>query len=421
MSTNQANSPQGIEAPDLPIEGGPSAVPQKSNVRDPYWWIQVAKVRLRFVLIVVVAGVTVSQWPWLRSVWDRWTWSSHTHGSGSVSSSLEYFCPMDPGQISVWPAICPICNMDLVPRKKMEAQMLPEGVIARMQLSPYRIQLAGIRTSAVEVRPMKFARTFSGILRQSVDSSLGFEASISEEDARLFQADTKAEIRIRHHAESYPATVRLSEDRNTPRIRFDLEDSTVIPPGSMVSANVSQSSSDEVLSVPESAVVERGDEQLVFVESMPGVFDGVKVELGRRDGGYYPVTRGLKPGQNVATAGAFLIDAESRLNPSLAASYFGANQEVSRSRSVAPARATSPKSRVNPSKSPKQKLSREDQTIVDLQRICPVTDLPLDSMGGPVPVMVASRKVFICCAGCEQKLKDEPDKYLAKLNKSATD
>jgi Cu(I)/Ag(I) efflux system membrane fusion protein len=41
--------------------------------------------------------------------------------------------------------------------------------------------------------------------------------------------------------------------------------------------------------------------------------------------------------------------------------------------------------------------------------------LPLDSMGGPVPVKLGDRTVFICCKGCEGKLKQDPDKYLAKL------
>jgi hypothetical protein len=36
-------------------------------------------------------------------------------------------------------------------------------------------------------------------------------------------------------------------------------------------------------------------------------------------------------------------------------------------------------------------------------------------MGGPVPVVIEGRTVFICCKGCEHKLKDDPETYLAKL------
>jgi len=83
----------------------------------------------------------------------------------------------------------------------------------------------------------------------------------------------------------------------------------------------------EVLAVPEGAVIDTGARRVVYVETMPGVFDGVEVRLGPRCGGSYPVVEGLEAGQAVASSGAFLIDAETRLNPSLAASYFGARRE----------------------------------------------------------------------------------------------
>ena len=81
----------------------------------------------------------------------------------------------------------------------------------------------------------------------------------------------------------------------------------------------------KVLAVPDAAVVDTGLRTVVFVETMPGMFDGVEVVLGPRCGNAYPVVRGLEAGQNVVAAGAFLLDAETRLNPSLAASYFGAS------------------------------------------------------------------------------------------------
>jgi Cu(I)/Ag(I) efflux system membrane fusion protein len=80
----------------------------------------------------------------------------------------------------------------------------------------------------------------------------------------------------------------------------------------------------EVLAVPGSAVIDTGEEKVVYVESEPGAFDGVAVKVGPRCGDYYPVISGLAPGDRVATAGAFLLDAETRLNPAAAAEYFGA-------------------------------------------------------------------------------------------------
>src|SRR5262249_37339940 len=66
----------------------------------------------------------------------------------------EYFCPMCPGVISDWPGKCPVCNMALVRRQRGAAVALPDGVVARMQLSPDRVQLAGVHTSPVAYRPL---------------------------------------------------------------------------------------------------------------------------------------------------------------------------------------------------------------------------------------------------------------------------
>ena len=396
---------------------GKDDVPSSAPLRNLRWWIEVARVRLRFFLVVAIAGVIASQWPLLRAVWGRWTWAGHRHASGAVSSSHEYFCPMDAGVISVWPAICPICNMDLVPRKKMEAQILPEGVVARMQLSPYRIQLAGVRTSLIEPRTLKSEQTFTGVLRQAEEGTLGFDARIAESDVLLFSGTNTAEVQLVSRPELVSANVLLESVDEHHHTRFVMDNTKDLSVGDIVKATVALSplGEDAVLAVPESAVIDRGRERLVYVETMPGLFDGVAVELGRRCGGYYPVTTGLKAGQRVATAGAFLIDAETRLNPGLAAGYFGANQSDPKTRPSAPIPSAETPLPVTNIKKPRQQLSHEDQGLVDKQRICPVTELALDSMGGPVPVMVSGKKIFVCCAGCTQRLKAEPEKYLSKL------
>ena len=58
--------------------------------------------------------------------------------------------------------------------------------------------------------------------------------------------------------------------------------------------------------------------KVVYVEAEPGVFEGRVVVLGQRIGDRFPVLEGLAPGEKVAAAGTFLIDAESRLNPGVA-------------------------------------------------------------------------------------------------------
>jgi Cu(I)/Ag(I) efflux system membrane fusion protein len=99
---------------------------------------------------------------------------------------------------------------------------------------------------------------------------------------------------------------------------------------------------DEVLSVPESAVIDTGGRKIVYVEAEPGIYEGREVVLGPRIGDRFPVLEGLAPGDRVATKGAFLIDAESRLNPATAPTAPAA-KEVPRANGPPPRTAVAPK------------------------------------------------------------------------------
>ena len=78
----------------------------------------------------------------------------------------------------------------------------------------------------------------------------------------------------------------------------------------------------EKVAVPENAVLDTGEHQIVFVVAGEGRFEPRAVELGREAQGYYEVLRGVEPGERVVTSANFLIDSESRFRSALAA--FGA-------------------------------------------------------------------------------------------------
>ena len=63
------------------------------------------------------------------------------------------------------------------------------------------------------------------------------------------------------------------------------------------------------------------------------------------------------------------------------------------------------------------KLAPADKAAAEKQKICPVTGVPLGSMGVPPKVSVNGRDVFLCCERCEDALKEDPEKHLAKLPK----
>lgn len=57
-------------------------------------------------------------------------------------------------------------------------------------------------------------------------------------------------------------------------------------------------------------------------------------------------------------------------------------------------------------------LPTSEQAAALHQRTCPVNGEPLGSMGKPIRVDVAGRSVYVCCAGCVNAVKRNPQKYL---------
>ena len=75
-----------------------------------------------------------------------------------------------------------------------------------------------------------------------------------------------------------------------------------------------------VLLVPRDAVVDTGETTYVFVDEGEGRFSPRVVALGGEDEDSAIVREGLKPGDRVVSGATFLIDSESRLRASIAAS-----------------------------------------------------------------------------------------------------
>ena len=158
------------------------------------------------------------------------------------------------------------------------------------------------------------------------------------------------------------------------------------------------------LSVPESAVLDTGTQKVVYVETAPGMFDAVQVSLGPRAGAFFPVLAGLTSGQRVATTGAFLLDAETRLNPSLAAGYL-ALSAASSGGHCDPACSVDNRPVPGPAGPTDREMARQQKT-------CPITGEPLGSMGTPTFIVRDGKKVFCAASGArgglwQEMMKDE--------------
>ncbi len=58
-------------------------------------------------------------------------------------------------------------------------------------------------------------------------------------------------------------------------------------------------------------------------------------------------------------------------------------------------------------------VTEEDAPAIAEQKICPVMDEPLGSMGAPIKVLVGVRPMYLCCRGCVKKIQQDPAMYLA--------
>jgi Cu(I)/Ag(I) efflux system membrane fusion protein len=105
----------------------------------------------------------------------------------------------------------------------------------------------------------------------------------------------------------------LDETTRSLKIRVAVKNQDgALKPNMYVNALI-ESSLGAKLSVPEEAVMDTGDKQIVFVDKGNGVFASRPVVIGQRSEGYIEILKGLKAGDQVVTSGNFLIDSESKL------------------------------------------------------------------------------------------------------------
>ena len=105
----------------------------------------------------------------------------------------------------------------------------------------------------------------------------------------------------------------ISADTRTAKIRLTLPN-----PGGQLKPQMFTNveiriSLGKKLVIPESAVIDTGTSQVVYVDKGEGVFEPREVELGLRADGAVEVLRGIKAGEKVVSSANFLIDSEAQL------------------------------------------------------------------------------------------------------------
>jgi hypothetical protein len=67
-----------------------------------------------------------------------------------------------------------------------------------------------------------------------------------------------------------------------------------------------------------------------------------------------------------------------------------------------------------------KELPEAEQAVASQQAVCPVSTHHLGSMGKPIKVTAEGRSFYICCDGCEDKVKNDPKTVIANLDKKSS-
>jgi len=215
-------------------------------------------------------------------------------------------------------------------RRRLENLGMPEKVIAEIErtreISPSIPWLAPQDGEIVERAAVNGMRAAPGdMLFRIVDHQVVWIlVDISERDLERVAIGQTVDIRPRafaHRAFSgkvaliYP---HLNAQTRTARVRIELANPDgLLRPDMYVDAEIDTGSPQPVLAVPESAVLDAGSRQAVFVDKGQGRFEPRDVKLGHRGGGYVEIREGISEGEPIVVSANFLIDAESNLKAAL--------------------------------------------------------------------------------------------------------
>jgi Cu(I)/Ag(I) efflux system membrane fusion protein len=110
----------------------------------------------------------------------------------------------------------------------------------------------------------------------------------------------------------------INKETRTARLRVALRNPDELLLHDMyVDAEIAIGSDAQVLAVPESAVMDTGSRQAVFVDKGAGRLEPREIKLGRRGDGYVEIRQGVVEGEPVVISANFLVDAESNLKAAL--------------------------------------------------------------------------------------------------------
>jgi membrane fusion protein, copper/silver efflux system len=214
-------------------------------------------------------------------------------------------------------------------RRKLELLDVPETVIAEIERTgtpqrslTFTAPVSGYVTAKAVVAGMRI-EPGSELYTVTDLSKVWIEAEFYEYEAAYLKAGQEAKLTLPYDpavqltgkvALIYPV---IDSASRTLRVRFETENpGLVLKPGMFANVELGVESGEGII-VPDNAVLDTGDRQLVFVETSAGVFTPRSVRVGLRGEGRALLLEGVEEGEPVVVQANFLLDSESRIRAAI--------------------------------------------------------------------------------------------------------
>lgn len=168
------------------------------------------------------------------------------------------------------------------------------------------------------------ARPGEVLFRIADTSHVWVIADVPEYDLASVQKGSKVAVTIRSlPGKSFEGAIDLvypeiEQQTRTTKVRIELPNPEGLLLANMYAeVEIAAGSQKPVVAVPNSAVIDTGDRQVVFIDRGNGQFEPRDVKLGVRGEDQTEITQGIAAGDEVVVSANFLLDAESNLNSAL--------------------------------------------------------------------------------------------------------
>jgi Cu(I)/Ag(I) efflux system membrane fusion protein len=172
--------------------------------------------------------------------------------------------------------------------------------------------------------PGMMAETGQTLFRIADTSKIWVVADVPESQLDAVADGAKATVTVRglpgrtftgKVAVIYPE-VRMETRTAKVRVELDNEDGALLA-NMFADVAIEGGTPKPVVNLPDTAIVDTGDRQVVFLDLGDGRFEPRNVKTGLRGDGRVEVMAGVKAGDRVVVAANFLLDAESNLTSAL--------------------------------------------------------------------------------------------------------